>query len=189
VLASYWLNIHVTIITGSYGFLGVGSLLGALTLILILFKGPNRPQIREAVYKLDRLSFTVLVTGLGLLSVGTLLGGVWANESWGRYWGWDPKETWSLVTILVYAIAIHFRWIPAMNRPWVLASCGFASIASVVMTYFGVNYFLSGLHSYGGGASIEVPDWVFTGSGLIVALILVSYLVDRFRTWGDIDDA
>jgi cytochrome c-type biogenesis protein CcsB len=189
VLASYWLNIHVTIITGSYGFLGVGSLLGALTLILILFKGPNRPQIREAIYKLDRLSFTVLVTGLGLLSVGTLLGGVWANESWGRYWGWDPKETWSLVTILVYAIAIHFRWIPAMNRPWVLASCGFASIASVVMTYFGVNYFLSGLHSYGGGASIEVPDWVFTGSGLIVALILVSYLVDRFRTWGDIDDA
>jgi len=186
VLASYWLNIHVTIITGSYGFLGLGSLLGALTLILILFKGPDRLQIREAVYKLDRLSFTALVTGLGLLSVGTLLGGVWANESWGRYWGWDPKETWSLVTILVYAIAIHFRWIPSMNRPWVLASAGFASIASVVMTYFGVNYFLSGLHSYAQGDAGQVPDWVFIGAGIIVALIVASYFSDRFRSWGDV---
>lgn len=185
VLASYWLNIHVTIITGSYGFLGLGSLLGALTLILILFKGPGRPQIRDAVLKLDRLSFKVLVTGLGLLSVGTLLGGVWANESWGRYWGWDPKETWSLVTILVYAIAIHFRWIPALNRPWVLAASGFAGIASVVMTYFGVNYFLSGLHSYAQGDAAEVPDWVFIGAALMLALIVTSWLVDRFRSWDD----
>jgi len=185
VLASYWLNIHVTVITGSYGFLGLGSLLGALTLILLLFKGPGRPHLREAVMKLDRLSFKVLVTGLGLLSVGTLLGGVWANESWGRYWGWDPKETWSLVTILVYAIAIHFRWIPALNRPWVMAASGFAGIASVVMTYFGVNYFLSGLHSYAQGDAAKVPDWVFIGAGIMVALILVSFLVDRSRSWDE----
>ncbi len=183
VLASYWLNIHVTIITGSYGFLGLGSLLGGLTLILLLFKGPGRPQIRAAIQSLDRLHFTVLVTGLGLLSIGTLLGGVWANESWGRYWGWDPKETWSLVTILVYAIAIHFRWIPSLNRPWVLAASGFAGIASVVMTYFGVNYFLSGLHSYAQGDAAKVPDWVFIGSGIMLALILASWLSDRFRSW------
>ena len=183
VLASYWLNIHVTIITGSYGFLGLGSMLGALTLILMLFKGPDRDHIRTAVLSLDRLHFKVLVTGLGLLSVGTLLGGVWANESWGRYWGWDSKETWSLVTILVYATAIHFRWIPVLNRPWVLAASGFAGIASVVMTYFGVNYFLSGLHSYAAGDPMKVPDWVFIGAGLMGALILSSFLSDRFRSW------
>jgi len=183
VLASYWLNIHVTIITGSYGFLGLGSLLGALTLMLILFKGPDREHIRAAIYSLDKLHFRVLVVGLGLLSVGTLLGGVWANESWGRYWGWDPKETWSLVTILVYAIAIHFRWIPKLNRPFVLAASGFAGIASVVMTYFGVNYFLSGLHSYAQGDAMAVPDWVFIGVGLMLALILSSFLSDRFRSW------
>ena len=183
VLASYWLNIHVTIITGSYGFLGLGSLLGGLNLILFLLKSPRRPQVREAIIKLDRLLFRVLVTGVGLLSVGTLLGGVWANESWGRYWGWDPKETWSLVTILVYATVLHFRWIPAMNRPWVLATGGFAGIASVVMTYFGVNYFLSGLHSYAQGDAIAVPNWVYIGTLLMLGLIVASYLSDRFRRW------
>ncbi|MBU1073325.1 cytochrome c biogenesis protein CcsA, partial [bacterium] len=140
VLASYWLNIHVTVITGSYGFLGLGSLLGALTLLLYLLKGPGRTSVRDAILQLDRLQFRVLVTGLGLLSIGTFLGGVWANESWGRYWGWDPKETWSLVTILVYAVVIHFRWLPSLNRPLLLAAGSFAGIASVVMTYFGVNY-------------------------------------------------
>ncbi len=183
VLASYWLNIHVTIITGSYGFLGLGSLLGGLTLILYLFKSPKRQSFRDAIVKLDRLSFKVLVTGLGLLSIGTFLGGVWANESWGRYWGWDPKETWSLVTILVYAIAIHFRWIPSLNRPLVLATSGFAGIASVVMTYFGVNYFLSGLHSYAQGDAGTVPTWVYTFSAGMLVLIAAAWLTDRVRSW------
>ena len=183
VLASYWLNIHVTVITGSYGFLGLGSLLGGLTLILHLMKGPGRDSIREAILKMDRLQFRVLVTGLGLLSIGTFLGGVWANESWGRYWGWDPKETWSLVTILVYAAAIHFRWIPALNRPIVLATSAFAGIASVVMTYFGVNYFLSGLHSYAQGDAARVPDWVYIGSLVMGLLIVAAWIVDRGRSW------
>ena len=183
VLASYWLNIHVTIITGSYGFLGLGSLLGGLTLLLLLFKGPQRPQLQEAILKLDKLLFRVLVTGVGLLSVGTLLGGVWANESWGRYWGWDPKETWSLVTILVYAVVLHFRWIPSLNRPWVLAASGYMAILSVVMTYFGVNYFLSGLHSYASGDAAKVPDWAFVAVGLMLALVVASWLTDRYRKW------
>jgi len=183
VLASYWLNIHVTVITSSYGFLGLSALLALTILILHMFKAPNRPQLYEAVQKLNGLHWKVLVTGLGLLSVGTLLGGVWANESWGRYWGWDSKETWSLVTILVYAAVVHFRWIPSMNRPWTLAAGSFAAVSSVVMTYFGVNYFLVGLHSYASGDAAQVPSWVAIGALTMAAVILLSGWFDMTRRW------
>ena len=183
VLVSNWLIIHVTVITASYGFLGLAFLLGALVLILHFRKGPGRETIRNAVHKLDRLNQNVMVAGLALLSVGTLLGGVWANESWGRYWGWDAKETWSLVTIIVYAVVLHFRWIPSLNRPWVFAAGSFASVASVVMTYFGVNYFLSGLHSYAQGDAAKVPAWVSILALGMLALILSSWWFDRNRSW------
>jgi len=183
VLVSYWLNIHVTIITSSYGFLGLSALIGALTLFLLMAKGQGRENIREAITTLDNANKHVLITGLGLLTVGTLLGGVWANESWGRYWGWDAKETWSLITILVYAVVLHFRWIPQMRSIWLNAAGSLAAIASVVMTYFGVNYFLSGLHSYAQGDAAQVPDWVFIGTGLVLALIIVSGLVSRGKKW------
>lgn len=183
VLVSYWLNIHVTIITSSYGFLGLAALIGALTLFLLMAKGPGRENVKEAIATLDNANKHVLITGLGLLTVGTLLGGVWANESWGRYWGWDAKETWSLITILVYAVVLHFRWIPQMRSVWLNASGALAAVASVVMTYFGVNYFLSGLHSYASGDAAQVPDWVFIGAGLVLALIIVSGLVSRSKKW------
>ncbi len=183
VLASYWLNIHVTIITSSYGFLGLSALIALTMLIMHFFKGPERPALHEAVKSLNRLHWNVLVTGLGLLSIGTLLGGVWANESWGRYWGWDSKETWSLVTILVYAVVVHFRWIPAMNRPWIFAAGSFAAISSVIMTYFGVNYFLAGLHSYAAGDAAKVPGWVAIGALIMVGIILVSGFIDMTRKW------
>jgi len=183
VLASYWLNIHVTVITSSYGFLGLGALLGGLILVLHFFKRVSSSTIRNDVMKLDRLLFHVIVAGLALLSVGTLLGGVWANESWGRYWGWDPKETWSLVTILVYALVLHFRWIPSLNRPWVLAAGSFLGIASVIMTYFGVNYFLVGLHSYAQGEAAKVPTWVFVTAILMVLLVVSSGWFDRKWSW------
>jgi ABC-type transport system involved in cytochrome c biogenesis permease subunit len=125
----------------------------------------------------------VIVTGLGLLSIGTLLGGVWANESWGRYWGWDSKETWSLVTILVYAVVVHFRWIPSMNRPWVFAAGSFAAISSVIMTYFGVNYFLVGLHSYAGGDAAQVPSWVAIGALIMSGIIIISGFFEMTRKW------
>ena len=183
VLVSYWLNIHVTIITSSYGFLGLSALIGALTLFLLMAKGQGRDNLKEAITTLDTANKHVLITGLGLLAVGTLLGGVWANESWGRYWGWDAKETWSLITILVYAVVLHFRWIPQLRSIWLNASGSLAAIASVVMTYFGVNYFLAGLHSYAQGDAAQVPNWVFIGSGLAVALIAVSGLVSRGKKW------
>ena len=183
VLASYWLNIHVTVITASYGFLGVSSLLGGLMLVLYLFKGPGRRHVHDAIVKLDRLQYDVLVVGLGLLSVGTLLGGVWANESWGRYWGWDPKETWSLVTILVYAAVVHLKWIPALRGSWVQAATGTLAFASVLMTYFGVNYFLTGLHSYGAGETPTFIKWLYISGVLVALLTLTSYAAHRTRRW------
>ncbi len=184
VLVSYWLNIHVTIITSSYGFLGLSALLGTLIMFLMLTKGEGRDNVRVAIKTLDNVNKHVLITGLGLLTVGTLLGGVWANESWGRYWGWDAKETWSLITILVYAVVLHFRWIPAMRSVWLNSAASAAAVSSVVMTYFGVNYFLSGLHSYGAGDPIPVPDWVFIGIGFLVALITISGVVNKMKSWG-----
>jgi cytochrome c-type biogenesis protein CcsB len=184
VLVSYWLNIHVTIITSSYGFLGLSALIGMLILLLMLTKGEGRDNVRDSIKTLDSVNKHVVITGLGLLTVGTLLGGVWANESWGRYWGWDPKETWSLVTILVYAVVLHMRWIKSFRSIWLNSVFSMAAICSVVMTYFGVNYFLSGLHSYGGGDPIPVPDWVFIGVGLMVALIAVSGVVNLKKSWG-----
>ncbi|MBM4130780.1 hypothetical protein FJ250_07095, partial [bacterium] len=184
VLVSYWLNIHVTIITASYGFLGLAALVGALVLILLMFKGRGREHVREAIVTLDDLNKHVVIAGLGLLTIGTLLGGVWANESWGRYWGWDPKETWALITILVYAVVLHFRWIPQLRSLWLNATVSMAAVSSVVMTYFGVNYFLSGLHSYAAGEPMAVPTWVYIGVVIMAALAGVSGLIDRSREWG-----
>lgn len=183
VLVSYWLNIHVTIITSSYGFLGLSALIGALVLILYMLKKPGRDNVRNAIKTLDNINYHVMVTGLGLLTVGTLLGGVWANESWGRYWGWDAKETWSLVTILVYAIVLHFRFIPKLKSAWLTAALSTAAIGSVVMTYFGVNYFLTGLHSYAQGDAAQVPDWVYIFTLVVLALIAASGLVNNSRRW------
>ncbi len=183
VLNSYWLNIHVTVITASYGFLGLGALIGLMVLLLHFAKGPGRDHVRRSIAALDNMLFNVIVVGLGLLTVGTLLGGIWANESWGRYWGWDPKETWSLVTILTYAVVSHFRLIPSLRDPWYLAAGGFAAIASVIMTFFGVNFFLAGLHSYAQGGATRVPTWVPVGAALMLILITLSYLVSMNKEW------
>ena len=90
-----------------------------------------------------------VLIGLALLSVGTFLGAIWANESWGRYWGWDPKETWALITMIVYAITIHLRLVKRWNKVWLFNLATVLAFLSVLMTYFGVNYFLIGMHSYG----------------------------------------
>ncbi len=184
VLASYWLNIHVTVITSSYGFLGLSALVAMSILVLYLFKAPGRDTVQRAIEQLHGMHWYVMVSGLGLLSVGTLLGGVWANESWGRYWGWDAKETWSLVTILIYAAVTHMRFIPGAKGPWPMAAASFLAVSSVIMTYFGVNYFLTGLHSYAAGDPVKFPTWAFYAIAAAVVLILASWAVDRRRDWG-----
>ena len=82
-----------------------------------------------------------------MLAIGNFLGGQWANESWGRYWGWDPKETWALISIMIYAFVIHMRLVPGLRGRWTFNFMSIIAFASIMMTYFGVNFYLVGLHS------------------------------------------
>ncbi len=178
VLVSYWLNIHVTVITGSYALFGLAFLLGVMIMILILVRAlkkdeAGRENLDFSLKALDKVNFWILVVGIGMMSIGTLLGGVWANESWGRYWGWDPKETWSLITILVASVGLHFRFLPKMRSFWLSAAWNWVIIDSVLMTYFGVNYFLVGLHSYGAGEAATVPAWVH-GFNIGMLILIIS---------------
>ncbi|WP_456391875.1 cytochrome c biogenesis protein CcsA [Nitratifractor sp.] len=174
VLKSYWLTIHVSVITASYGFLGLGAILGFLILLLFILRDPERrPRVDRAIYRLAAVDEAALILGLSLLTVGNFIGGVWANESWGRYWGWDPKETWAYVSIVVYTIVLHLRLIPRLDRPFVLAAASFLAFASILMTYFGVNFYLSGMHSYATGDPVPVPAWVWWSLG-IAALTLAA---------------
>jgi len=176
VLKSYWLTIHVSIITASYGFLGLGAVLGYIVLLLFIVRNPERrPHIDAAIYRLVAVDEAALIIGLSLLTIGNFIGGVWANESWGRYWGWDPKETWAYVSIVVYTFVLHLRLIPRLNRPYVLATASFLAFASVLMTYFGVNFYLSGMHSYATGDPVPIPAWVYWVSGFAVVTILAAW--------------
>ncbi|MEK7257036.1 MAG: cytochrome c biogenesis protein CcsA, partial [Bacteroidota bacterium] len=152
VLKSYWLMIHVSLEAGSYGFLMLGAIIGVLNLIFMIFANQkNGENVYRIVKEMTMISEMTLIGGLVMLSIGTYLGGVWANESWGRYWGWDAKETWALVTILVYSFILHMRFIPGFRGVYAFNVATLFGWASVVMTYFGVNYYLSGLHSYAAG--------------------------------------
>lgn len=110
--------------------------------------------------------------GLYLLTAGIFLGAVWANESWGRYWGWDPKETWALITMVVYAFILHARFLPVLRSDYAFSVMSVLGLASVLMTYFGVNYYLSGLHSYGGGDTPPGLTAVFITYACAFALMI-----------------
>ena len=176
VLKSYWLMIHVAVITASYGFLGLGALLGVFTLLLMVMKGrKENADIKRAIKELTIINEITLLIGLALITVGNFLGGVWANESWGRYWGWDPKETWAAVTILVYAAVVHMRFIPKLNSIYAFNVAAVLAYFSVIMTYFGVNYYLSGMHSYAAGDPVPIPTWVYFAVASVFVLIAASW--------------
>lgn len=170
VLDSYWLMIHVAIITASYGFLALGALLGFLNLVLMILQNKsNQKRIFSSLKELTYINEMSLTTGLFMLSVGTFLGGIWANESWGRYWGWDPKETWAFASMLVYIFVLHMRFIPKLKSMFAFNLASLIAYASIIMTYFGVNFYLSGLHSYAKGDPMPVPNFVYY-SVIVVAL-------------------
>lgn len=175
VLRSYWLNIHVSVITASYGFLGLCSLLGFFTLLLFVFRKTENKAFDRHIVEATRINEMAMILGLSLLTIGNFLGGVWANESWGRYWGWDPKETWALVSILIYAAVVHFRFIPKLNTPYAFAIASTVSFASIIMTYFGVNFYLSGMHSYASGDPVPVPSFVYYTIGIVMLVVALAY--------------
>ncbi|EOH3859580.1 cytochrome c biogenesis protein CcsA [Campylobacter jejuni] len=175
VLNSYWLSIHVSVITASYGFLGLCTLLGIFTLFLMCFlkkDGKYNLNILRNITEATRINEMAMIFGLCLLTVGNFLGAIWANESWGRYWSWDSKETWALVSILVYAAILHLRMIPKYCNQFVFALWSMFAYWVIIMTYFGVNYFLTGLHSYAAGEAAQIPNYVYWGFALMVVLAL-----------------
>jgi cytochrome c-type biogenesis protein CcsB len=181
VLKSYWLMIHVAIITSSYGFLGLAAILGLLNLTLYTFRSKRNAQIVTInINELTYVSEMTMTIGLFMLTIGTFLGGVWANESWGRYWGWDPKETWALVSVLVYAVILHLRYIPSLQSKFTFNVVSLWGYSAILFTFFGVNFYLVGLHSYAQGEGLgTVPNWIiFTVIGFILYTVL-AYLRNR----------
>jgi cytochrome c-type biogenesis protein CcsB len=178
VLKSYWLMIHVAIITGSYGFLGLGAILGLINMILYLFRNKtNGKHLTAQINEITSVSEMTMTMGLYMLTIGTFLGGVWANESWGRYWGWDPKETWALVSVLVYAVILHLRFIPGLSGKFTFNLVSLWGFTSIIFTFFGVNFYLVGLHSYAQGEGLaEIPNWIFGTVFVFVMFSVLSYL-------------
>jgi len=161
---------------GSYGFLMLGAIIGLINIILMVFlTEKNQHKIHRMVLEMSYLSEMTLIGGLFMISIGTYLGGVWANESWGRYWGWDAKETWALVTILVYAFILHMRLIPKLKSLFAYNIATIFGLASVIMTYYGVNYYLSGLHSYAAGDPVPIPQWVYIAVASVIILSLMAF--------------
>ncbi|MGJ0311639.1 cytochrome c biogenesis protein CcsA [Aliarcobacter cryaerophilus] len=174
VLKSYWLTIHVSILTASYGFFGLSAILGFLTLIMFIFR-KNRPHLDDIIKHISAINEISLIIGLVCITIGNFLGGVWANESWGRYWGWDPKETWAYVSIVVYALVIHLRFVKSLNTPYVLATASLLAFSSIMMTYLGVNFYLSGMHSYATGDPVPIPMWAYLTVATAFTAIILAY--------------
>ncbi len=180
VLNSYWLMIHVSVIVASYGFLILGGFLGLLSLILIIFKTKtNSVKLDLKISELTIINEKSITVGLYMLAIGTFLGGIWANESWGRYWGWDPKETWALVSILVYAFILHMRFVPGLKSKFTFNVVSVFAVYSVLMTYFGVNYLLSGLHSYAAGDKVSIPNSVWISVAIVLFIVIIAKIKNR----------
>ncbi len=176
VLNSYWLDIHVSIIVASYGPFAIAMILGLVSLLLMaLTNEKNKDKLEEQIKELTIITEMALTIGLVMLTIGNFLGGQWANESWGRYWGWDPKETWALISIVVYALVIHARFVPGLRGKFAFNLMAVVSFASIVMTYFGVNFYLSGLHSYAKGEPQSTPVFVYYFVGGIIVISSIAY--------------
>lgn len=178
VLKSYWLIIHVAIIVSSYGFFALSMIIAVITLFFYVLANQKTYKIHQdtTLKELTIVSEMSLTIGLFALTIGNFLGGIWANESWGRYWSWDPKETWAFVSIMVYAFVLHMRLVPGLRSRYAFHLATMFAFWSMVMTYFGVNYYLSGLHSYAAGDPIPVPIEIYISFGSMVLLGIFSYI-------------
>jgi cytochrome c-type biogenesis protein CcsB len=176
ILKSKLLIFHVSIAIVSYGFFAVGTSMAFFNLLALAF-----PTFRKENLCLSKVSIWSKITeqalwiGLFLLTIGCILGSIWANEAWGRYWGWDPKESWTLIVILSYAVVLHLRFVIRLNWTYWLNVWAFFAFGCLLMTYFGVNRFFSGMHVYGGQSGARFPSMVFWIPGIWIALSLLAY--------------
>jgi len=130
-------------------------------LLIIMTNGRNKDRMAINLKELTIINELALTVGLIMLTIGNFLGGQWANESWGRYWGWDPKETWALISIMIYAFVVHTRLVPGLRGKWTFNFLSILAFGSIMMTYFGVNFYLVGLHSYASGEQVITPAFVW----------------------------
>ncbi len=176
VLNSYWLMIHVAVIVASYGPFALGMILGVVSLFLMIFTTKaNKEKMSLNIKELTIINEMALTVGLVMLTIGNFLGGMWANESWGRYWGWDPKETWALISIMIYAFVIHMRLIPGLRGRWFFNLMSIVAFSSILMTYFGVNFYLAGLHSYASGDQIVSVKFIGIACAIVAVLGFFAY--------------
>ncbi|MCK5815669.1 MAG: cytochrome c biogenesis protein CcsA [Flavobacteriaceae bacterium] len=175
VLKSYWLSIHVSVITASYGFLGVSAILGFLTLCLYILKSPKRKHLDTHIQNITYINEATIIFGIILLTIGNFFGAIWANESWGRYWGWDPKETWTYISIIIYTLVLHLRFIRSIYSHYLFAISSVLSFFTILMTYYGVNFYLSGMHSYATGDPVPMPLWAYILFGFIILTMVLGY--------------
>ena len=147
VLQSPLLSIHVVVIMIAYSLLAFIILNGVTAVIL----HQSQKECKEQIERLQIISQIILYPAIFLLAIGIFIGAVWANVSWGRYWGWDPKEVWALITMLVYALALHPRSLPWFHRTMFFHVFCITAFITVLITYFGVNFLLGGMHSYANG--------------------------------------
>lgn len=175
--SNFWLTIHVLTIVASYGVLAVASVLGHVYLVkdVILARREEGTSLRSAALVVQ--TYRTIQIGLVLLTAGTILGGVWAAESWGRFWGWDPKETWALISIIVYFAVLHARYVRWL-KDFGLAAAAVLGLVVIVWTFYGVNYVMAtGLHSYGFGSGGEV----YVGAWALVELAFLAICFIRYR--------
>ncbi len=175
---NYWLIVHVLTIVASYAVLGLAAVIGHIYLIKSVLFGKPAEVARSVGHPLITQLYRCMQIGLFLLTAGTILGGVWAADSWGRFWGWDPKETWAAISIVVYFVILHARHVGWL-RDFGMAAWSILAFLCIVWTFYGVNYVMAaGLHSYGFGSGGEF--WV--GLSVLVELALLAVCRIRYQS-------
>ena len=174
--SNLWLTIHVLTIVASYGAFALATMLAHVYGVALLARRPTQTTLAA----LETFLYRAIQVGVVLLAGGIMLGAVWANASWGRYWGWDPKETWALITLLWFLAVLHGRfagWI----RGAALAVATIGGFFLLLMTYYGVSFYLVGLHSYAGGHAKPLPPLLIAYLVIEAAFMALVALASRGR--------
>jgi len=180
VLTSPLLTIHVAILMMAYALAGFMMMNSLIVLFIILFaRKESTSHTIEYVERLKLLSELFLYPCTLLLGVGIFIGAVWANISWGRYWGWDPKEVWALISFIIYGLSFHRIPLKWFKSTFFFHSYLLFAFSSILMTYFGVNFFLGGMHSYAGEADMSSSFTII----MSVLLIFITLTELAHRKW------